>query len=169
MHNMHMHCIWNPEGNILVILMNLAIQIFDLQKKYVIGIFKWYCYRLPIGFTTIHELHSLSENPLTYVCKRDLGEYPIQRWQHMATITSRMAMTAAMHNPYEATPFPFPCVAPIWALAIKKWISKLHTCICEGASGYQLTFSGTSRTLVATQFYPMMQRQVIPIHFMINI
>ena len=71
------------------------------------------CYRLPIGITTIYELHSLSENPLTYVCKRDLGEYPIQRWQHMATITSRMAMTAAMHNPYEATPFPFPCVAPI--------------------------------------------------------
>ena len=96
------------------------------KKKYAIDIFKWYCYRLPIGFTTIHELHSLSENPLTYVCKRDLGEYPIQRWQHMATITSRMAMTAAMHNPYEATPFPFPCVAPIWALAIKKWISKLH-------------------------------------------
>ena len=38
MHNMHMHCIWNPEGNILVILMNLAIKSFDLQKSLSNGI-----------------------------------------------------------------------------------------------------------------------------------
>ena len=138
------------------------------KKKYAIDIFKWYCYRLPIGFTTIHELHSLSENPLTYVCKRDLGEYPIQRWQHMATITSRMAMTAAMHNPYEATPFPFPCVAPIWALAIKKWISKLQHMYMRRCLRVPTDLLWDKRD-PSTQFYPMMQRQVIPIHFMINI
>ena len=47
----------------------------------------------------------------------DLGEYPIQLWQHMATIANRMAMTATMHKPYMRHPFPSLCIAPICVLA----------------------------------------------------
>ena len=56
----------------------------------------------------------------------DLGEYPIQLWQHMATIANRMAMTATMHKPYMRHPYPSLCIAPICVLAILILICKVH-------------------------------------------
>ena len=65
----------------------------------------------------------LSENPC--VCKVDLGEYPIQLWQHMATIASRMGMSAAMHKPYEVPPSP-----SLALLQSQFWLSKYRSAKC---------------------------------------